>query len=71
MLPTTAGRAKCSASRCWAAPSGAYARIGDIIAVAIKEASPTGRVRKGEVAKSCRGAHALRRASSGRLGDQV
>ncbi|MBF2754955.1 MAG: 50S ribosomal protein L14 [Gammaproteobacteria bacterium AqS3] len=29
-----------------------YARIGDIIAVAIKEASPTGRVRKGEVAKA-------------------
>ena len=30
-----------------------YARVGDIIKVAIKEAIPTGRVKKGQVAEAC------------------
>ena len=44
----TGARPSC-ASRCWAAPSAATPRIGDVIKVSIKDAAPRGRVKKGEI----------------------
>ena len=64
--PTTAAPRRCSASRCWAAPSAATPSIGDIFVATVKDAIPGAAVKKGDVVQVRRRAHEEGEASSRR-----
>lgn len=64
MLPITRVRKKYSASRSWGGSYRKYGNIGDIITCTVKDATPGGVVKKGDVVKAVivRSKKGLRRA---------